>query len=543
AVIRGYSLVGANIGMGHFCKYAPAYHIDKEADILMYSRSNYDGLHGVTGYRDGTGRDNRGDGYFVSMYLDLWCNEIIRGNVVAYNMTDPYAPVKYLPIQVEDNYTSVLFSTGRDYPEDFQVFVEFYDYNHVYKGLRQFVHYYDHLLPLPGGGPSALQLKNPIIPSVTHMYGYPHNFNTTFHHALMVHLDYGANAPVYYRVIEKYVDANGNPIRNDSGFGSKESSIRQGLNYNGVHEEITDYIYKGYKLDNPPNSSSDYTAGEPIVQDVNGDIIVYFVYAREYTVTEKYVDKNGNPLVPPVADTTVTIQSATPVYTKTIPEQNGYKVLGYFIGDPFIGEYTQDAAVTDHPLSDDMIIYFVYQKTTTLTVSKEVAGDYANRGKVFNFTVYFEDSGGKAPVPGTNFYYIKETGGNTAENGTLTVVDGGIADFSLAHGQKIIISGVDADGRMRIAEDEYPYYDASFADSELGYEEGGDTGPQMRDMTPDRVFDFTNERVEVPETGLDTGRLGAGFILPVSALSASLIFLAAKAILRRRGRKSRFFEK
>jgi len=414
AVIRGYSLTGANIGAGHNCTHAPIYHIDKEADILMYSRGYWDGLFGVSGYRDGTGKDNRGDGYFVSMFLDPWCNEIIRGNVIAYNMTDPWAPVKYLPIQVEDNYMSVLFSTGKDYPEDFQIFVEFYDYYHVYQGLRQFVHYYDHLPPLPGGGPSALQKKDPIIPSVTHMNSYPHNFEGVYYHTLMVHLDYGSGAPVYYKVTERYSDTNGNPIRNDSGNKSKESFIRQGLTYSGPHEEITDYIYKGFKMGSPPSNSSDYTAGEPNVPNVSGDIVVYFVY--EAKIYRYLVSKDSNPGV---------------ILSTHHWLQNAVNACGTD------GPYTITATEDDTDVTNNAATAVLFPSTKTITLTSNVSAPWTITQPNAARHIKAE---GSLTLKNIKLDGAKKGGGGVfvADSGTMTMNDGSTISGNIAGSSDIM---------------------------------------------------------------------------------------------------------
>ena len=396
------------------------------------------------------------------------------------------------------------------------------------------MHHYDHLPPLPAGGPSIHQIKNPVIPSVTDMSSYPHQFQGTFASALVVCFGEG-NAPgggtVYYKVTEKHVDIYGNPI---AGKSDNILTFDSGKTYNGIPAAISGCVYKGYKWDAKPDSGgSDYTAGNPSLV-ITRDEVVYLVYAREFTVTEKYMDKNGNPLEPPVTDTIFIVPADTPSYSKTVPEQIGYKALGYFIGDPYGGTYTAEAAVKDYQLTGDITVYFVYQKITALTVSKTVTGDYANRDRLFEFSVYFEDSDGNAPAPGMVYGFIKESGDGTIEKGTLTATDGGLLVFSLKHGQSIVINGVDEDGKIRIVEAEDSRYEVSFMDSVLGKTESNDTGPQMRDMTPGRVFGFINERTDVPETAVDSGYTGLLISLPILALLTSFVFLAAKANHRRR---------
>jgi hypothetical protein len=186
-------------------------------------------------------------------------------------------------------------------------------------------------------------------------------------------------------------------------------------------------------------------------------------------------------------------------------------------------------------LDNDNINY--RDPSTTLTVTKTVTGSYANKDKVFDFTIYLEDSGGVPLASGATFSYTKEAGGSAVESDTLTVVAGGMATFSLKHGQKIIINGVNANGKIRIVEDQGSFYDAYFIDSVLGETKSNDTGPLMRNMTADRVFDFTNERIVVPPTSIDktdTGQLWLLTGLPILMLLTGLLFLAARTQYRRR---------
>ena len=182
--IRGYSMDGANIGAGVGGGYRSTYLINKEADIMMYRRgaSMNDGgsLVGWCGNPNGNvdavgyNGDSHGDGYLVNVFW--W--DIIKGDLYVYKLnpdgTNAFA--KRFPISKDDPYATILFSTGHSETENFRVFVDRSDYYGNPVGMKQAVHYYDHLPPLPGGGPSILQKKLNIIPSITHMNSYPHNF-------------------------------------------------------------------------------------------------------------------------------------------------------------------------------------------------------------------------------------------------------------------------------------------------------------------------------------------------------------------------------
>ena len=518
--IRGYTMDGASIGAGHSdgnfvnqISYRPTYLINKEADVLMHRRGHYNdegsligdcgnpnGNVGANGYNG----DSHGDGYLVNLFW--WDN--VYGDLYVYK-ADTGAFVRRLPIPAEHPYGAILFSTGHSEPENFRIFVDRLDHNGDSLGMKQVVHYYDHL---PSG--SFLQLKHSSIPSITHMESYPHNFDNATWDTLFVAFDDGQGSDTYYKVTERYSDINGSPISNDSGKKYKERFIKAGTNYTGPHEAITDYIYKGYKLNTPPANSSDYSPGEPDVRNVSGDILVYFVYSRDYTVTEKYVDIDGQTLA---QDTETIVAGTAPSYTKTIPPIKDYTILGYFIGDPFEGVYTPGAAVTNYTVTEDTIIYFVYQEVgvTTLTITKTVAGEYGDRTKEFNFTVTFTDSDGD-PLPSGPF---------------STPVE-----FKLKHGESHIIEDVPLNLKVQVEEAEDTSYSVTFVDSETpgGAPESGRTTGAPRAMTEDRVFTFINTRVMAPETGISLGSVSAIFLLPLLIIAAALLCLAARKALRRR---------
>ena len=273
-IIRGYTLTAGNIGKGFNNGYAPEYRIDIEADILMYGRGNRDVPFGVQCFGN-----NQGDGYFVSIYFD----EAIRGDLYVYDASDTSTLVRVIPINLSDVYMSVLFSTGHDYPEQFRIFVDYYDYSKYY-GMRQIIHHWDHN---PAG--TMLTVKDNIIPSVTHMGSYPHNFHNAFVNTLYVNMDDGTGAPVSYRITERYVDMDGNPIANNKGKEFNEVIIPMNGDYNGTAEIIAGYHYLGYKWDSPPSGSC--TPGNPSYLNVTANKTVYLVYKINPGVTNVTVSK------------------------------------------------------------------------------------------------------------------------------------------------------------------------------------------------------------------------------------------------------------
>ena len=280
--LRGYTQVGANIGRGYgrdnADSYIPAYCIKKEADIYMTGRGGNDIRPGVE-----CSGANGGDGYFVSAQDT---DEQIRGDLYVYTVgadgkTTSLARKLLIP---KDNvvYMSFLFSTGHDEPERFHIFTDFYDPQGNYKGMRQYIHHWDHVQSGAfHGTPIAL------IPSITDLISpknYPHNFHNAFVNTLRVCFGEGGGiaAPTYYRVTEKFVDISGEPVPDKE---DRVFSFAAGETYNGDPEAIDGYSYKGYKWDTAPNGSgSDFTSGNPSAK-INQNRTVYFVYAEIPRIT------------------------------------------------------------------------------------------------------------------------------------------------------------------------------------------------------------------------------------------------------------------
>ena len=290
-VIRGYSGDGANIGAGLNNGYIPVYKINKEADILMYGRSlnvNDPGSIMCNG-------NNQGDGYFVNCFN---YQQQIRGDIYVYNV-DTSLLQKVLHISYADtNYMSFLFSTGHDYPENFHIYTDYYGNAPTYKygGMRQYTHHYDHKPPQPG--PSMHQDNEPVIPSVTHMKSYPHNFHNTFSNGLIVCFgdDTGGGGTVLYKIKEKYVDINGNPI---PGKSDNFSIVKAHEPYTNSIPVIDGYSILGYYIGDPYTGT--YIAGNTVeVESLEDDITIYYVYRlRQKTslqisklVTGDYANRN-----------------------------------------------------------------------------------------------------------------------------------------------------------------------------------------------------------------------------------------------------------
>ena len=256
-------------------------------------------------------------------------------------------------------------------------------------------------------------------------------------------------------------------------------------------------------------------------------------------VTEKYVDIYGNPIEG--VDDSISLIGAGKAYSKEIPTISGYIGKGYKwdaapdgSGKDYTPGFPLNTAVTEN-----ITVYFVYaliSPIAELTISKTVTGDYADKTRYFEFTVYFEDSG-LEPLPvGTEFTYeIIGSGITEPIIGLLILDNDGKANFFLQHGQSIIIGGVPTDNYARIIETLDYFYDVSFIDSEDIASApiiGNDTG--MMEMTADRIIGFINDRIYVPATGISADNTGSILMYPILMLLTCPAYLTVKISRRRR---------
>lgn len=173
-----------------------------------------------------------------------------------------------------------------------------------------------------------------------------------------------------------------------------------------------------------------------------------------------------------------------------------------------------------------------------VTISKRVAGDYADKTREFSFAIYFRDSSGAAIPAGTQLLYTGSTvsgsGAEAPANGTLTLNEEGKATFTLKHGQQITIKDPVPQGSVQIVESADPNYSVSFTDnSTTSATNGSDTGIVSL-AGADRSFDFINTRISVVPTGVLMGSIQGPALLGLSMLLLMGLFSAYMINYRRK---------
>jgi len=270
-------------------------------------------------------------------------------------------------------------------------------------------------------------------------------------------------------------------------------------------------------------------------------------------LTEKYVNLNGTSLM---NDNTSVVTDGF-MYSKalsSLPSISNYNAVGYK-WDSITGPYPMAApgqyTLGNVPLTQitaNRTIYYIYSEpppNTTLTVTKEVTGDYGQKTKPWIFTVYFRDSSGVPLAQNRPFdYSISGAGILIPVTGTKLLGSSGQLSFELKHGQQIVIQDVPVSCLIRIVETADSGYTTSFIDRAnpsntpvIDHDTGGSSNaiPVMLAMSPSRIFDFTNDCIYVVEAGVGTydeaALVLAGMLLAVSIL---IVAYVARSYIRRK---------
>ena len=181
-----------------------------------------------------------------------------------------------------------------------------------------------------------------------------------------------------------------------------------------------------------------------------------------------------------------------------------------------------------------------YEPNTTLTVSKEVVGEYADTTKPFSFTATFLDSNGDPLTDSFDYEGDIVPGSNATAPapGTLTLDTNGTTTFTLSHGQLITIENVPPNCRVDISEipDIPGDYDASYTDSAdiTGTVTYASSTEHLYMSQDPRVIAFTNTFHDVAATGVDVGNDNSFLLFCVAVLAIGLTLLLRIEGSRRR---------
>ena len=188
---------------------------------------------------------------------------------------------------------------------------------------------------------------------------------------------------------------------------------------------------------------------------------------------------------------------------------------------------------TTDTVTGNMTLYAKWVQSSSVTVSKTVAGSYGDKNKEFYFTIRLFDENGNQLPKGRQFQYtgsiISGSGAKAPAGGTLTLDSDGEAEFTLKHGQQMTVTGIVINSKVQIAENSTPGYTTSYKDSNETHA-GTDTGICTLTGTA-KTFAYTNTRTEVVPTGISAEN------------SKFLVFLALPMLLAAGAGTGRIFRR
>ena len=203
----------------------------------------------------------------------------------------------------------------------------------------------------------------------------------------------------------------------------------------------------------------------------------------------------------------------------------GYQFTGWNTQANGTGiSYDADAIIN---ITEDTTLYAQWiLPTTSVTISKEVTGALGNKNMPFDFEIYFTAAMEKPLSSDSPLYYtIVNKDKKVIADGSWILDESGYVSFQLKHGETIRIEEVPLGGYIQVFELRDNNYITSFVDSEdpdIPIIEN-DTG--VLPITPDRTFYFTNERVYVPPTDVDSGNTKPMRLLAlITSVAATIMF-------------------
>jgi len=170
---------------------------------------------------------------------------------------------------------------------------------------------------------------------------------------------------------------------------------------------------------------------------------------------------------------------------------------------------------------------------TDVTISQSVTGSLADTSQLFDFKIYFKDSGGNV-ITDTAVNY---TGGVLNDTNVTPPADGsvdltppyGIGIFSLKHGQTATFKDIPSDWTMCVTIVRDALYLPKFTDSNGEPGQLGVSSTDERPLSPGkRSIAFTNDRLEIILTGIaDIEHSDRAFVL----MAGTIVFMSLAAFL------------
>lgn len=183
--------------------------------------------------------------------------------------------------------------------------------------------------------------------------------------------------------------------------------------------------------------------------------------------------------------------------------------------------------------SGTCIVEVTDNKVDELSITKEVTGAYGDTTKDFKFTVKITDEKGSLVTEPKQYTYQKYKGTNPeGSQGTATITDGTLKfgnqdHFTLKHGEKIVISGLQVGWKAEITE---KFEGDTNNDGYTVSWSGGDPGTSTQSTAVTETIDedgnqviCTNTKDEVPPTGQSLDNPGMWAVLTTGVVLAMVL--------------------
>lgn len=260
-----------------------------------------------------------------------------------------------------------------------------------------------------------------------------------------------------------------------------------------------------------------YSIGTSFMQPSKSTFMEFYYWPITYSIN---YNLNGGPLTKPNPSTYNVLYGVD--FTNE-PTKNGYRFLGWYIGDQKVTGINVGANASFSSAEDlytklktrttgNQTVTAKWEKLTDLKVNTVVSGNLGSRDKEFSFTTQFPSS-----MYNKNLSVEKSDG----TTGTIAIDDSGVAPFTLKHGESITFKDLTAEqaNAVKILPD--------LGIKEQNYSSEGYSTVYSVSSEPDGtlVVSYRNTKRSAVPTG---NHIGTGIIATVLIGIVGLLFMLRK---------------
>lgn len=238
--------------------------------------------------------------------------------------------------------------------------------------------------------------------------------------------------------------------------------------------------------------------------DVAGDLpVVYgtYVYADPAVYYEEDAKTNPHPLRQVIVDENDITKIHYILHTDgiyysavAIPGENGV----YRIDKPVFKWNTSDDVISDPEGNLNYTVTNVKIKTYSVSITKNVAGNFGNKAKMFEFDVIAGSLNGE--------YLVDRTYNGVTTHETI-IFTSGVGSIEIGHGQTVKINNLPDGTNVTVREREYKNYSVTSEDDQSKTGKSDKGGEITVTLSSDRAVTFTNTLIGTVPTGLTLPQL------------------------------------